>query len=236
MTDQHTTLERIKSADTVPSLGSFPGGALKSAALLARIDREEHHVETLAPIRLDEPAKPPGRGRGPLLALAAAAVVLTIVGIAGFALVRDPAEPADSNSTTTSVVVTTTTTRPEDPTPTPESTGLLVESLPVADFVEWKELGLPEGNFSLSLLNDGTLIAFDDGWDFIEHDPIRYFVDGLPTPLADPDERMLVKSPRVIGPRSIWIGSRERPCDNLVSPPDRRPSSTSLHTTWATTA
>jgi hypothetical protein len=98
MTDMHETLERITSANAVPSPDSFPSGALSSVDLLARIDeRSTTMTDTLTPLRPTEPGKPPKRSRGPLIALAVAAVVLLIIGISSFALLsRDDSGPADT--------------------------------------------------------------------------------------------------------------------------------------------
>lgn len=101
MNNTHIALERLRSADTVPSLDAFPSGALTSDALLARIDERNTMTDTLTPIKLDEPPRPPQRNRGPLLAIAAAAVVLLIVGVVGFVLLAgdDTRAPASGDFT-----------------------------------------------------------------------------------------------------------------------------------------
>ena len=108
MNDTLKALERIRSADTVPSMDAFPTGALTSDALLARIDERSTMTDTLTPIRLDEPSKPPASKRGPLLAIAVAAIVLVVVGVAGFALTRDEGTPPVTSEPTTTVAPTTT--------------------------------------------------------------------------------------------------------------------------------
>lgn len=88
MTDINATVERISSANPVPAADSFPTGALSSERLLARIDeRSSVMTDTLTPIRTSDPGKSPRR-RGPLLALAVAAVLILIIGITSFALLR----------------------------------------------------------------------------------------------------------------------------------------------------
>lgn len=112
MTDITTTVDRIKSADAVPSPDSFPSGALSSTALLARIDeRNQTMTDTLTPIRRVDPAKPPRRGRGPLIAFAAAAVLILVIGVAAFNLLTgdSPPEVTDPVPTTTTTVAPTTT-------------------------------------------------------------------------------------------------------------------------------
>ena len=70
MTDTHTTLERLKSANAVPSTDSLPSSALSSVDLLARIDeRSMTMTETTTVGYSTEAPEPPKRGRGPLLAL-----------------------------------------------------------------------------------------------------------------------------------------------------------------------
>jgi len=114
MTDTQTTVERIESANAVPSPDAFPSGALSSTDLLARIDtRSKTMTETLTPIRATDPVKRPGRGRGPLIALAVAAVILLVIGVTSFTILSndDAAPPAtDPPATTTTIAPTTTVT------------------------------------------------------------------------------------------------------------------------------
>lgn len=113
MTDQNTTIERIRSANPVPSPDSFPTGALSSARLLAHIDeRNTDMTDTLTPIRSTEPGKPPPGNRGPLIALAVAAVLILVIGFTTFnVLTGDDTAPAvDPTTTTTTATETTVTT------------------------------------------------------------------------------------------------------------------------------
>lgn len=80
MTDTHTTLERLKSANAVPSTDSLPSGALSSVGLLARIDeRNRTMTETTTVGHSPDAPEPPTR-RGALIALGVAAAVLLLVG------------------------------------------------------------------------------------------------------------------------------------------------------------
>ncbi|MDH3307969.1 MAG: hypothetical protein OEO77_10675 [Acidimicrobiia bacterium] len=82
MTNAQTTVERIKSANAVPSTDSFPPGALSSTALRIRIEeRSTAMSNVLTYDRHTEPTEPPRKGRGPLVALAVAAAVVLILGI-----------------------------------------------------------------------------------------------------------------------------------------------------------
>jgi hypothetical protein len=127
MNDTQHTIERIRSANPVPSPDSFPTRALSSAGLLARIDeRNTTMTDTLTPIRGTDPGKPPRRNRGPLIGLAVAAAVLLLVGITTFAIgggedspvVTDPpATTTEAPTTTTTTVPPTTTAQFESPLP-----------------------------------------------------------------------------------------------------------------------
>ncbi len=101
MNNRHTALERIRSADTVPSMDAFPSGALTSDALLARIDERSTMTDTLTPLELEKPPGPQQRNRGPLLAMAAAAAVLLVVGVFGFVMLAgdDTVAPASGDFT-----------------------------------------------------------------------------------------------------------------------------------------
>jgi hypothetical protein len=101
MTDTERTIERITSANPVPSPDAFPSSALSSADLLARIDeRSTAMTETLTPIRDLEPEKPPRRARGPFVAVAVAAAVVLVIGLASlFFLNGDATAPADPSPT-----------------------------------------------------------------------------------------------------------------------------------------
>lgn len=115
MNDMTSTIERIQSANPVPSPDSFPTRALSSAGLLARIDeRNTDMTDTLTPIRGTDPGKPPRRTRGPLIAAAVAAVLVLIIGIATFTLGGGDDAPVvtDPPTTTTTEAATTTTTVP----------------------------------------------------------------------------------------------------------------------------
>lgn len=136
MTDISTTVDRIKSADTVPSPDSLPSGAMSSAALLARIDeRSKTMTDTLTPIRQVDPSKPPSRGRGPLLAFAVAAVLILVIGVTTFNVLTGDSQPevADPVPTTT-VAPTTTTAAP--PTTLAPLEGLLPANTPPIEVVE----------------------------------------------------------------------------------------------------
>ncbi len=115
MTDINATVERIKSANAVPSTDSFPTGAWSSADLLVRIDeRNKTMTDTLTPVRKIDPAQPPGRGRGPLIAFAAAAVLILVIGVAAFNVLTGDNQPevTDPVPTTTTAAPTTTTVAP----------------------------------------------------------------------------------------------------------------------------
>ena len=160
MTDIHETLERIKSANAVPSSDSFPSGALSSTELLARIDeRSKAMTETLTPIRPTQPAKPPRRGRGPLIALAVAAVVVLIIGVAGFTLLTgDNSGPVATDPPTPTTVAPTTTTAPT--TTIARSEGALPPDTPPLEVVAALQAAWDAGDMALA---EG-LIAPDSGY------------------------------------------------------------------------
>jgi hypothetical protein len=122
MNDIHDTIERIQSANPVPTPDALPTGALSSTALLTRIDeRSTAMTDTLTPIRGTGPGKRPGRGRGPLVALAVAAVLILIIGLASFAFLNgdENAPVVDDNPapTTTQAPTTTVASLPQSPLP-----------------------------------------------------------------------------------------------------------------------
>jgi len=130
MTDMNPTVERIKSANPVPSHDSLPGGAASATALLARIDeRSTTMTDTLTPIREIEPSKPPRWGRGPLIALAVAAVVVLLIGVASFSLLSGDEQPVVTErpapTTTTESPATTTTVASLPQSPLPADTPAL---------------------------------------------------------------------------------------------------------------
>jgi hypothetical protein len=106
MTDTHTTLERLKSDNAVPSTDSLPSSALSSVDLLARIDERSTGMTETNTVTYPDSPQPPKRGRGPLLALAVAAAVL-LVGVLGLlAANRNEVEPAQIVPTTEAVPTT----------------------------------------------------------------------------------------------------------------------------------
>ncbi len=138
MTDTRTTVERIKSANAVPSTDSFPSGALSSSALLARIDeRNQTMTDTLTPIRPTDSVKPPRRGRGPLIALAVAAVILLVIGVTSFTILSNDSNPVPpaTDAPTTTAAPTTTTVAPAPTTLAPLE-GLLPADTPPLEVVE----------------------------------------------------------------------------------------------------
>lgn len=115
MNDMTTTVERIRSANPVPSPDSLPSGALSTSALLVRIDeRSKTMTDTVTKLEQVDRAKPPPRNRGPLVALAVAAAVIVIVGIAALTVLSNDRQPVvtEPPTPTTTTVVTTTTATP----------------------------------------------------------------------------------------------------------------------------
>jgi hypothetical protein len=108
MTDIANAVESTEAANPVPSLLSFPAGALSSDGLLARIDeRSLAMTSTQQHIRPTDPGKKPGRLRGPLVAVAVAAVVILVMGLTTLNVFTGGENPvtADPQPTTTEAPV-----------------------------------------------------------------------------------------------------------------------------------
>lgn len=130
MTDMHNTLERIKSANAVPSPDSFPSGALSSSDLLAQIDaRSRTMTDTLTPIRPAEPVKAPRRGRGPLVALAVAAAIVLIIGTSFAIFSGGDAPPPATDPPPTTTTAASTLSRAEG--------ALAADTPPLEVLTEW---------------------------------------------------------------------------------------------------
>lgn len=100
MTNERT-LERIREADPVPSATDFPHGAWSSRALLDAIDERSTSMTDLKTAPTGAPERK-SRWQGPVIALAVAAVILVVVGIAGLVLRNDAdIAPVDTPTTTT---------------------------------------------------------------------------------------------------------------------------------------
>ncbi len=106
MTNAQRTVERIKSANAVPSMDSFPPGALSSSALRHRIDERKMAMSSNLIYETEtELPGPPTKRRGPLVALAVAAAILVVVGIAAISTSsRNDLTPVDQPAITTPVV------------------------------------------------------------------------------------------------------------------------------------
>lgn len=80
----NTTIQRIESANTVPTTDTLPIGTWSADDLLARIDERSHPMTDLKPTPTRQPnPEEPNRWRGPAIALGIAAAVLLVVGIVG---------------------------------------------------------------------------------------------------------------------------------------------------------
>lgn len=114
MTDMNAIVELIESANAVPSSDSLPSGALSSAELLARIDeRNTAMTDTTTRRQSSHPRPEPKhgwrRGRGPLIAVAAAAAIALVFAITnGFGARNDRPPVADTSATTTAAPTSTT--------------------------------------------------------------------------------------------------------------------------------
>jgi hypothetical protein len=118
MTDTTSTTERIRSANPVPSQTAFPTRALSAGDLLSLIDeRSTTMTDTISPIHTVDQAEPPRRNRGPLVALAAAAILILVLGIGSYALLRNDDGGVVDQPTTTTTVATTTTLGLQSPLP-----------------------------------------------------------------------------------------------------------------------
>jgi len=71
-------------------------------------------TDTLTPLHKVDPSEPPRRGRGPLLALAVAAVLILIIGVASFSLLNNDEAPV---ATDPPAPTTTVASLPESPLP-----------------------------------------------------------------------------------------------------------------------
>ena len=173
MTDINATVERIKSANAVPSTDSFPNGAWSSTQLLVRIDeRNETMTDTLTPVRQIDPSKPPRRGRGPLIALAVAAALILILGVVGFNLLTgdSPPDVVEPVPTTTTVAPTTTSAAPT--TTTPPTTTIVSQS------------PLPPDTPPLAMIDalaaSWNLGNVEAGWALFHPDSLSFLADSRP--------------------------------------------------------
>ncbi len=114
MTDMNAIVELIESANAVPSPDSLPDGALSSAELLTRIDeRNTAMTDTTTRRPPSDPRPEPRdgwrRGRGPLIAIAAAMAIALVFAITtSFDTGNDRQPVADTSATTTPAPTSTT--------------------------------------------------------------------------------------------------------------------------------
>lgn len=78
MTTSQEALRRLEAADPVPSPRAIPGAAWSSVVLLDHIDQRSGDTKTRPVTEHLRPTPPLGRGRGPLIAITIAVVVLAI--------------------------------------------------------------------------------------------------------------------------------------------------------------
>ncbi len=110
MTDTRLTIERVISANQIPSLDTLPASALTSAGLLARIDERSMAMTntTLTPVHDTGPGNRPNRWRGPLIALAAAAALILLIGVTTFNVLRGDENPVTTEPPPTTIAPATT--------------------------------------------------------------------------------------------------------------------------------
>lgn len=103
MTNENTTLERVRSADPVPSAEAFPHDAWSADVLLAHIDERSTLVTDLKTTPKGAPEKTRS-WRGIAIAAAVAAAILVVVGITGLLMRSDgDIAPVDTPSTSSTV-------------------------------------------------------------------------------------------------------------------------------------
>ena len=97
----NTTIQRIESANTVPSAEALPIGTWSAGDLLTRVDERSHPMTDLKPATTREPhSEQTSRWRGPAIALGIAAAILLVVGVVGVLIAGNGDDIAPAAPTT----------------------------------------------------------------------------------------------------------------------------------------